>query len=72
MKLSYTDANGQKQVYPHDFISVREAIYIAANTGYILDAKELHISCDMDVKKPVKNTGGKKPEDNGNDGGEAA
>jgi hypothetical protein len=44
MKLTYTDKDGRKQVYPHDFVSVREALHIAANTGYILDCAELHIT----------------------------
>jgi hypothetical protein len=50
MKLSYTDTSGQKQTYPHDFVSVREALHVAANTGYILDSKELRITAEA-VKK---------------------
>jgi hypothetical protein len=65
MKLSYTDGNGKRLVYPHEFASVREALHVAANTGYILDAKELHIAADTPEKKaagkPAKE-GGKPPE----------
>jgi hypothetical protein len=60
MKLLYTGANRQKQEYPHNFVSVREALYVAANTGYILDSLELHITADTDKKiaetKPAKKT----------------
>lgn len=54
MKLSYTDANGQKQTYPHEFVSVREALYVAANTGYILDSAELHITAETKTKAAKK------------------
>jgi hypothetical protein len=70
MKLSYTDDCGQKQTYPHDFASVREAVYVAANTGYILDSKELHITAEAAaeaaaeaVKKPAKPKAAENPEE---------
>jgi hypothetical protein len=61
MKLSYTDGNGKKLVYPHEFSSVREALHVAANTGYILDAKELHIADEVTGKKGP----GKQPKEGG-------
>jgi hypothetical protein len=77
MKLSYTDINGRKQVYPHEFASVREALHVAANTGYILDAKELHIADAPEKKgagKPPKGTVGADGGGgtDGTDDGEAA
>jgi hypothetical protein len=46
MRIQYTDAAGKRQRVEAEFDSVRQALYFAVNTGWLLDATALSIEAE--------------------------